>query len=69
MINFNDNDLPVPSYPLIVELKNTKYGPNNFLTYVKGIAAASSITSKSAYLKLCKNKILLKILIAIFQKK
>jgi hypothetical protein len=40
--------LPVPSYPLIVDDKNTKYGPSNYLTIVIGIAAASSTTKSSA---------------------
>lgn len=49
LINFNDNALPVPSYPVTVLLKNTKYGPNNFFTIGNGIAAASSITTSSAW--------------------
>ena len=64
LISLRDKDLPVPSYlhfvladckmaiaiayPLIVEERNTRYGPNKLLTNGSGIAAASSITTNSA---------------------
>jgi len=48
LINFNESDLPVPSYPLIVDARKIVYGPNSFLTVGSGIAAASSIIRSSA---------------------
>jgi hypothetical protein len=40
--------LPVPSYPLTVELIIKLYGPNIFFTNGIGMAAASSTKNKSA---------------------
>jgi hypothetical protein len=34
--------------PLIVDARNTRYGPGMFLTYSRGMAAASSMTRSSA---------------------
>jgi hypothetical protein len=39
--------------PLIVDARNTRYGPNMLLTYGKGMAAASSMTRSSACPSLC----------------
>lgn len=36
-------------HPLIVEDMNTKYGPSRFLTRGKGMAAASSMHTSSAW--------------------
>ena len=49
MINFKDKDLPVPSYPFIVDAIKIVYEPMSFLTIGKGMAAASSMTKSSAY--------------------
>lgn len=39
--------------PLIVDARNTRYGPSMFLTYGRGMAAASSMTRSSAWPSLC----------------
>ena len=43
-----DKDLPVPSYPWIVDDKMTMYGPSSCFIKVIGMAAASSTTRSSA---------------------
>lgn len=48
-ISFKERDLPVPSYPETVEDRNTKYGPKSLRTSGKGMAAASSMTTSSAW--------------------
>lgn len=66
LISFRDKDLPVPSYlksleiyevlrknPFTVEDRKTRYGPRRALTRGNGIAAASSITTSSAWPSFC----------------
>lgn len=47
-ISLRERERPVPSYPLIVEAINTRYGPRRLRTSGRGIAAASSMMSNSA---------------------
>lgn len=47
-ISLSDKERPVPSYPLTVEHRNTRYGPSMAFTNGSGMAAASSMTNSSA---------------------
>ena len=47
-MSLRESERPVPSYPLMVDAMNTRYGPRRLRTRGRGIAAASSMMTSSA---------------------
>ena len=52
-ISLRERERPVPSYPLIVDARKTRYGPIRLRTSGKGMAAASSMITSSAWPRTC----------------
>lgn len=52
-MSLRERERPVPSYPFMVEAMKTRYGPRRLRTRGRGMAAASSMMTSSAWPRTC----------------